>query len=224
MQIFSFQTRDENETALLRRSTEIITAAIHQYGEARILLSGGSTPKHFYTLLSMSDFDWDKILVGLVDERYVPTDHPSSNERMLRDCLLQNQATNARLIGMVADDKDRAKNNARININYSPFKGRIDLLILGMGEDGHTASLFPNDSDSEFAMQSDEIKIFDTSAPNEPKERITCGLKMLRNAQNKILLITGESKLRILQEATHINYPISAFTGQDSDLAVYYSK
>jgi 6-phosphogluconolactonase len=224
MKVLTFETTQKKEMALLDSVTQIISKAIAEYGDARILLSGGGTPQNFYRLLSKVKLPWNKVYVGLVDERYVPLMSPFSNESMIRDCLIQNEAADAQLIGMVYDTTNRQTNSQIVNHEYAQFKERVDLVILGMGEDGHTASLFPNDPYSANAMMSKEVGVFNTVAPQHPTERITCGLEMLMNAENKILLMSGKRKLQLLEQAVDEYFPITPFTAKEVDLQVYYSE
>jgi 6-phosphogluconolactonase len=224
MKVLNFSTAQEKELSLLERFKAIVIRSIEEYGDARILLSGGSTPKNLYSLMSGEDLPWEKVLIGLVDERYVPQMSPYSNESMIKDCLVRNKAANVQVIGMVYDLKNRQTNSQIVNREYQPFKERIDLIILGMGDDGHTASLFPGDPYSENAMISEDLGIFNTLAPNHPKERITCGLRMLQEAEHSVLLIGGKQKLELLHKAVNEYYPITPFTAQDAGLEVYYSE
>jgi len=224
MKVLTFESNQLKEMALLEEVSRLILRAVAEYGDARILLSGGSTPQNFYRLLSKVKLPWNKVYVGLVDERYVPLMSSFSNEAMIRECLIQNEAADAQLIGMVYDTTNRQTNSQIVNHEYLQFKERIDLVILGMGEDGHTASLFPNDPYSANAMLSKEVGIFNTVAPQHPTERITCGLEMLMNAEHKILLMSGKRKLQLLEQAVEEYYPITHFTAKEVELQVYYSE
>jgi 6-phosphogluconolactonase len=111
-----------------------------------------------------------------------------------------------------------------VNENYQLFLDRTDFTLLGMGEDGHTASLFPNDPASEEILMSDVLGVLPTKAPNYPFQRITCSKQMLLNSTALVLFIVGERKLEILNNSTKAHLPISSFLENVPNLEVYYTK
>lgn len=215
-----FSSKDQLDQALCADLAKIIQRAISDKGSANILLSGGSSPIRLYELMSNADLDWSKVLIGLVDERFVPPINEFSNEKMIREKLIQNQAQSARFVGMVANTLDQIENVNFIEGKYQPFMQKIDLVLLGMGEDGHTASLFPNDEVSEQLLKSSEVGIYNTISPNFPNYRITCSAAMLLQAENIILMLSGEKKLQVFETSTDYQLPISFFKDK---LQVYYS-
>lgn len=216
-----FSSKQELDQVLCKDIVKIIEEAISERKVAHILLSGGSSPVQLYELLSQADLDWSKVVIGLVDERFVPPINEFSNERMIAEKLIQNKAHKAQLLGMVANSSNQEDNLHLISEKYRPFMKQLDLVLFGMGEDGHTASLFPNDEVSENLLRSDEIGIFNTISPNHPQNRITCSPAMLNQSKNMILMLSGEKKLNVFQEAPMNQLPISFFV---ENLQVYYSK
>lgn len=223
MKIQEFENKALLENALVEKVVDCIQTAILKHGEARILLSGGSSPKLVYAKLSAQPLNWTKVKIGLVDERFVDVLNKDNNERMIRSTLCQNVAKNAALIGMVYDASNLQNNLELARMNYKIFEERIDLCLLGMGEDGHTASLFPGDEYSEKLLQSAEIGVFNTISPNYPFNRITCSKEMLVRSENTILLIAGETKKKVLENAVVSQLPISYFVDEVKNLEVYYS-
>jgi 6-phosphogluconolactonase len=217
-----FNNKSDLEKDMVTRIHLILKSAIQKYGDARMLLSGGSTPQFVYTELSKLPLDWTKVSVGLVDERFVPKESEFSNAKMIEDCFAH--AENFKLIPMVYNSDDGAQNLSEVRSSYSKFIERIDYCLLGMGEDGHTASLFPGDHASEISLKNDEVTIIGTLAPTMPKERITCSKEMLVKSQYIDLLITGEKKLNILKGAKMNHLPIATFTEETKKCVTYFSE
>jgi 6-phosphogluconolactonase len=215
-----FDSKQELENELATAIAHELKKAIKEFGNARLLLSGGSTPANLYNLLSGAQIDWSNVLVGLVDERFVPISHPGSNEALLIKTIQQNEARDVRIVSMVADASNEAANLVQVNKAYQPFIERTDVVVLGMGEDGHTASLFPGDEQSEALLNGTANGIFSTIAPVDPTNRITCSKELLLNAPALFLMIVGENKLTVYNKAATNKYPISYF---QSNLAVYYA-
>lgn len=213
-------SKEELEDALLHDIKLVISEDILKLGKAKILLSGGSTPSGLYRKLSSTQLDWSKVIVGLVDERFVKNSSDFSNEKLVKTCFLINEAKNATFIPMIFSADNEALNLLRTNESYTIFND-ASVIILGMGEDGHTASLFPNDSDSNKAMDSEQ-NIFFTNSPSNPTRRITCTPKLLLSSKNIFLMLTGENKKEVLFSAAKNKLPISHFIGSITE--IYYSK
>jgi 6-phosphogluconolactonase len=223
MKIQEFETKTQLEIALVAKLAELIQKAILKYGEARVLISGGSSPKAIYAQLSEEKLNWERVKFGLVDERFVELRDKDNNERMIRSTLCQNNAKKVGLVGMVVDPSNLQNNLELTRSNYKLFEERIDLCLLGMGEDGHTASLFPGDEQSASLLNTNEIGVFNTISPNYPFNRITCSKEMLSKSENTLLLIVGEKKKEVLEHAMHSSLPISYVIKEFNNLAVYYS-
>ncbi len=162
----------------------------------RLGLSGGSTPKPFYTLLAQaSDFDWSLIEIFLVDERYVPLGDEHSNCSLLRETLIDNITLRKFVhfdtslpIQESLDDYDQ---------HLEHREGFFDLVLLGLGSDGHTASLFPDDE-----ILHEEKKWVGHSEKGEPiTDRLTLTYPALSNAKECWFLITGEEKMKVAKKA-----------------------
>lgn len=215
-----FDSKQALEKELANAIAIELKKAIKEFGNARLLLSGGSTPAQLYTLLSGVQLDWSNVLVGLVDERFVPITHPGSNEALLIKTMQQNEARDVRIVSMVPDPTNEAMNLVQVNKTYQPFMERTDVVVLGMGEDGHTASLFPGDQQSEALLNGTANGVFSTIAPVDPTNRITCSKELLTKATALFLMIVGENKLTVYNKADVNKYPIAYF---QSNLAVYYA-
>jgi len=217
--IKSYRDMETLESNLSQRIIELLQQAIQDKNKAKLLLSGGNTPRGVYSKLSRADIDWEKVQIGLVDERFVENESKLSNEKMIRDVLIQNKASKAKLIGMLFDS-DYQKNLEVAKSQYKEFKN-ADLVILGMGNDGHTASIFPNDKSSEMACSNDRANLANTNAPDHPVHRITLNRKFICEANEVILMITGHDKGLIFENSMINNYPIRHFIYKIN--SVYYT-
>jgi 6-phosphogluconolactonase len=208
--MIEFKTKAELEASLAEAMATALKNAIDSKGSASILLSGGTTPSGVYMQLSQKELDWQKVNVGLVDERFVNADSPYSNFKLIGETLLQNHAKVATLWPMVVDETDYVKNLSQIEETYRIFTDP-DVCLLGMGPDGHTASIFPNDSASLAANQENYLLISNTTAPAAPEQRITCNGPMLRRSKHLFLMITGAQKLEKFTNSELLQLPIAVF-------------
>jgi 6-phosphogluconolactonase len=209
--MISFESKYELEQQLCNDITQYLTAAIQENGNATLLLSGGSTPGGVYRLLANAELDWNKVTVGLVDERFVGPESEFSNHLLIQNTLIQHKAQHTMFIPMVSDPLDYEKNEQEIEDAYRIFT-EPDVVLLGMGPDGHTASIFPNDLNSQLALQADTTRlIFNTNAPAHPTQRITCSANLLCRSRHLLLMLTGEQKLAIFEQAEKLSLPIAAF-------------
>lgn len=216
------QTFDTN-SELIKTLTEdikiIVENALGEKGKSYLLLSGGSTPLPLYKSIADCDLDWDKIHIGLVDERFVDQSSGFSNEALIRNVF--KKIKNENFSSMVINQFDLAKNLEEVSINYAPFIG-ADIVLLGMGDDGHTASIFPNDPMSELAIQDIDGGICYTNSPNHPTKRITCNRSMLISSSYLFLYFTGLKKLDKFKLAKEEGTPISHFESQLTE--VYFTE
>ena len=224
MEIKTFENKKDLESTLLLKISICISDAIKKYGDARFLLSGGSTPMNLYSLLSEETIEWEKVKIGLVDERFVPIENLFNNETQIKNNLLKNSAKFATIFGMVYNYENEMLNLKMVNQQYKTFFERIDFTILGMGEDGHTASLFPGDKESEELMNTSNIGIFSTKSPSFPYNRITCSKELIANSNYIALFISGETKFNVLKNSIETQVPISYFVKNSKNMEIYYSK
>ena len=224
MEIKKFENIKNLESTLLLKISTCISDAIKKYGDARFLLSGGSTPMNLYSLLSEETIEWEKVKIGLVDERFVPKENLFNNETQIKNNLLKNSAKFATIFGMVYNYENEMLNLKMVNQQYKTFFERIDFTILGMGEDGHTASLFPGDKESEELMNTSNMGVFSTKSPSFPYNRITCSKELIANSNYIALFINGETKFNVLKNSIETQVPISYFVKNSKNMEIYYSK
>ena len=192
--------REEAARALAQRLGEVLSHGIKQRGKATLVVSGGTSPLRLFELLRQVPLDWSKVAVIPSDERLVPTDSAERNETMVRQTLLTGLASDATLISLVSDENDPAACEQFANDNLAILDGPFDAVVLGMGDDGHTASLFPDASDIEYAIGSDKLCIVQ-DVPSQKRTRISLTPKALLNSREIDVLVFGDSKYAMLEKA-----------------------
>ena len=198
---------------------ELLEQAIKIKGKASLVVSGGSTPKPLFTFLSQTDFAWEKVSVTLADERWVDASHKDSNEKLVRDNFLINKATSAHFVSLTTDAENAQTAEAEISQRIDAIDNQFDVLILGMGEDGHTASLFPcSEEISEGLNMSRHLSAIATQPTTAPHQRMSMSLAKIVNAKNVFLHLTGAKKKAVLLDAlanfTDLEKPIKAVCEQ----------
>ena len=197
-----FESRPALAEGLAAKVTEVLGKAIEARGKASMAISGGSTPKLFFKTLSEIDIDWSKVTITLVDERFVPADNPRSNHLLAAKLLLQNKAAMATFIPLY-HDAENAKAAAAIATRAtaaicSPF----DVAILGMGNDGHTASFFPEGNNLTKALDATAARgILTMEAEGAGETRLTFSFSALQDARFLALHIEGAEKAAVLEKA-----------------------
>ena len=186
------------------RLTEALSAALADNGKAVFAGSGGSTPAPIYRRMAQADLDWSSVAVTLIDERYVPGTSPESNAALLKQSLLTGPAAAARFVPLFhpAVTVDRAAILAARAL--AAEGGKLDAVLLGMGEDGHVCSMFP-DSPTLKTLLSPGLQPTvlgvphgrDGAAPS--LERLTINLPYLMTARRVVLAITGTAKRTVFE-------------------------
>lgn len=189
-----------DKAALIERSLAVVVdrleAAIAARGQCTIALSGGGTPQPLYEALAQQSLPWDKVHVFWGDERYVPADHPDSNEGMARQAWLDHVPLPPENIHpMPTDEADPAVAAAKHAAHLQDFFGaapgefpQFDVILLGIGDDGHTASLFPHTQ----ALQVCDRLV--TVGNKDGQPRITFTVPLLNCARSVVFLVAGASK------------------------------
>jgi 6-phosphogluconolactonase len=175
-------------------------------GSRTLVLAGGTTPRRCYELLSAMEVEWGRVSILFGDERCVRPSHPESNYRMAREALLDRvaPATVYRMPAELGPDEG-AELYARVVEAVSP----LDVVVLGVGEDGHTASLFPGHP----ALQAPGLVVGIHDSPKPPPERVTLTLNALQAAKTVLILATGEGKADAVARAKRGEVPSGMIAG-----------
>lgn len=200
---------------------------------ARLLVSGGSTPAALYRELANRTLAWADVAVGLVDERWVPPSADGSNEAFVRETLLTHKARAASFIGMWHDDATPLDAAADVAHRYAGF-ARSDCIILGMGNDGHTASWFPRADGLDRALDDDAaaplvtaVRAHESDITGAYLDRMTVTLKTVLGARLCILLLTGDEKKQVFESALDATsaaaMPVRALLAARKDLWVCWA-
>ena len=184
----TLETADQVALAAYQQILKSAEHAIAEHGTFKLVLAGGSTPEKVYRLLAQADADWSKWYIYYGDERCLPADHADRNSLMATSAFLEKVAIpDAQIFTIPAElgPEPAAKKYQQIVASALPF----DMVLLGMGEDGHTASLFPGHQ-----HQEEELAHAVYNSPKPPPERVSISAKALSNTQQLIFLITGANK------------------------------
>lgn len=215
-------------TSMATHIVEYIRKTLTQQERFSFVLSGGSTPATLYRQLAQehaTDISWERVDFFWGDERFVPTDSPQSNAHLAHTTLLAPLHLNAQQIYFVPTEAETAEKAAQqyeaTLRTYFASQGRprFDLILLGMGTDGHTASLFPTTD----AVQAQDAWVVEGLAPVEPTARITLTYDAIGHARRIAFLITGESKAAVLQNQKtqpidRVHRPAGAIEAVDGDV------
>lgn len=182
------ETADQVAQTVYQQILDAAKHAIASRGLFKLVLAGGGTPEKVYRLLAKADADWSKWTIYYGDERCLPADHADRNSLMATSVFLEKVAIPQERIFTIPAElgpEAAAKKYQQVVADALPF----DMVLLGMGEDGHTASLFPGHLHPE-----DELAHAVYNSPKPPPERVSISAKALGNTQQLIFLITGANK------------------------------
>lgn len=229
MNTVSFRTFESKESlfrSLSEEVTRILAEGIKRRDRASFVVSGGKTPQPFFQALSEAKLNWSKVFLTLADERWVPADHADSNEKLVRESL---SAEDLHFFSLKSSASNPYLGAVDVNRNLAAMPKPFDVVILGMGDDGHTASLFPNTKDLKAALYPENqnaLCVGLTPPDYAPHPRITLTLPALLDSKKIIILITGEKKKRVYlnacEEGPNEDLPIRAILKQQKTLVEVY--
>lgn len=196
MNLIEYADRDMLMIDLANRLAGELAECLMVHDHASLAVPGGSTPGPVFDYLSAADLDWARVHVLLNDERRVPADHERSNERLIRARLLTGRAENAPYKSIRPEGNELPDISAELPIS---------VLVLGMGADMHTASLFPGSPDLERALSPDAPDLMLVEASDGLEPRITMTGRVLAEAMSTHVLITGAEKRAALEKAADLS-------------------
>ncbi|HBF32883.1 6-phosphogluconolactonase [Rhizobium sp.] len=200
--LHSFDNGSALAEALADKVAATLSESISTRGNASLAVSGGSTPKAFFEALSKKPLDWSNVSVTLVDERFVPADNPRSNHLLVATHLLKNAAAEADFVPLYHAEADIEGAAVAATDAVSDIGTPLDVVILGMGADGHTASFFPGGNNLEDALDLElppRVLTMEAAGAGEP--RLTLSFSSVADAGLLVVHIEGAEKKTVLEKA-----------------------
>lgn len=204
MKFVEYPDREMLMIELANKMVSGLNDQLIQHPRALLAVPGGTTPGPIFDVLSAVDLEWDRVCVILTDERWVPEDDPRSNTRLLKERLLVDRAAAAQLLPLYADAPNPEGKIEELSDRLMP-QLPISVLLLGMGADMHTASLFPGADNLERALAPDAPVMMAMRAPGAPEPRITLTAPVLDGALSKHILIVGAEKREAVERAQRLD-------------------
>ncbi len=205
-----FDQADSLAQALAQRVAALLAGALRERGHVSLVVSGGKTPALFFGYLSKQKLDWKNVWITLADERWVEPTHADSNEKLVRNTLLQNCAHVANFIGLKHAAATPQQGAAELETALKVIPQPFDVVVLGMGDDGHTASWFPQAPQLAAALDMNNGHLcmgIDPVTAAHP--RMTLTRTALLNSRAIALQISGANKLKVYEQAVAVG-PVEA--------------
>jgi 6-phosphogluconolactonase len=215
MQLHVFKDDTTLATDLAGKVADAIAERLRRDGAASAVIAGGRTPGPFLRALARQPLDWSRVTLLLSDERRVPVDDPASNQRVAREVLTGTPASSSLQVIDATGDGALEAWRSRLSTVARPFAA----VVLGMGEDGHIASLFPGMPGLAAALDmSGPATVVAGLAPVEPRARLSLSLAALLDTDLLVLHVTGASKLAVVRQASvptsELDLPVRALLQQ----------
>ncbi len=216
--------REQLSRQLAEAVAEALRVDLARQDNVLLVVSGGSTPVPFFAALAACELPWERVQVTLADERWVTEDDADSNARLVRTHLLQGPAAVATFVPLTTADTTPEQGVDTVAERVTGLAWPASVVILGMGSDGHTASLFPDSRELDLALATDAAAVA-VRTPSQPQPRITLSADRLHQARRHLLHVTGGDKRAVLARALSGDdvreLPIRAFLA--CPLATYWA-
>lgn len=200
MQMIEYADRETLIEKITDHLAQDLTTALQMRSRATFVVPGGTTPGPIFDLLCRKALDWARVDVMLSDERWLPEDDPRSNTRLLRQRLLVNRAAASGYLPLYAAYEHPEQGLPGLAAKLEPHLP-IAVMLLGMGADMHTASLFPGADKLKQALAADAPALVPMRAPGAPEARITLSARVLDASEYKHIVIMGDEKRAALEQA-----------------------
>lgn len=178
-----------------------LRAALSEQREVVLAVSGGKSPVPVFEALRDADLDWSRVIVTLVDERWVSASDPASNEALVRQHLLQGRAAAARFVPMFTGQSSARQAEPLLNATFAALPRPFAAVVLGMGDDGHTASLFPDSPQLDAGLAADAPTCLSQVGAAAPTERMSLTLPAILAARKVFVQFAGASKHAVFADA-----------------------
>ncbi len=214
---YFLDSRDEASIAAAERIGRNLSTRLEHHTAASLIVSGGTTPQRCFEVLSEMDIDWPRVHVLLSDERWVPASDDSSNERLVRESLLQERAAEATLWPVYDGESEIQKRCERFDQTLHTLPRPFASALLGMGEDGHFASLFPDADNLDQGLDVDGAHMcLPISTAASPYPRVSLTLAAISRSDEVVLLIFGDAKREVYERAraSGNTYPVARLLKQ----------
>ena len=208
--LIEYRNRDTLALQLAEQVAGALSDRIAEQGRARLAVPGGTTPGPMLTRLGRTTLDWERVVITLTDERWVPVSSPRSNQRLLSETLFAGAAAAARFVPLYAATQDPADGLDSVIAGLGNDALPLDIAVLGMGADMHTASLFPGALGLDAALAPDAPPAVAITAPGAEEPRVTLSARVLAEAGARHILITGAEKRAALERAQSLSDPQEA--------------
>ncbi len=206
--VHRYPTRSQALDAVAKTLAKALAPSAQKQNRMTFGVCGGRSAGELFPLLAACPLSWASVDVLLVDERWVPIQSPESNEKLVRDSLLQDRASAATMVGLKTSHDRAIDALDAVEQRLDQLKLPIDALLISMGDDGHIASLFPGGVANAEARR----RVVATTSPLPPHERISLSPTVLRDSQRIILPVFGENKQalfdQVIQQGSREDYPV----------------
>ena len=222
-----FDTREEASRAVAQEIAAALQRRMDGNGAASLVVSGGTTPAMTFAELAQTQLEWSRVHVVLSDERWVPPDHEDSNEKLVRETLLTGEAREADFLSVYDADVDVEARCEQLNDELKRVPFPFACSLLGMGEDGHFASLFPDADKLDEALITDWQQLcIPVHTAASPHTRVSLTLAALSRSDEVLLLIFGDKKREVYEAAKEklSHLPVAALIRQKrAPVRVYWA-
>ena len=226
VKLHEYADRTQLAEALAGGIAAVLAGGIATEGRAALAVSGGSTPDLLFEHLGREPIEWEAVTVFLVDERYVPDDTDRSNARLVRDRLLKERAAAATLVPFWREGVEPAEACDAVAAALAEFEEGLDVCVLGMGTDGHTASFFPDGDTLDRATDpACDALALPVRTPSQPETRVTLTMPAILGARFLALHIEGAEKAAVLSRAREgADLPVTRVLNAADEVQVFWTE